>query len=216
MDSSAARENMIKNQILPNRVTDPLVIEAMGAVPRDIFVPRALRGVAYVDEDLAIGDGRHLIEPLVMARMLQAARLGPADVVLDVGCGTGYSAAVLARMASTVVALESDTSLSERAAETLGDLGLDNAVVITGPLREGSPAQAPFDAIFIGGAVPEVPKTLRSQLADGGRLVAVLTERGAGRVIVVERHGDAFGQRTVFDANAPSLPGFELEDTFVF
>lgn len=216
MEPSIARENMIKNQILPSRVTDPLVVAAMGAVPREPFVPKALRGVAYVDEDLDIGGGRVLAEPLVLARMLQAAAIRRSDVVLDLGTGTGYSAAVLAHMANTVVAVESDPELVDAAARTLGALGLDNAVVTTGVLAEGCPDQAPFDVIVVNGAIPAVPDSLRQQLADGGRLVAVVTSQGVGRVVVIERSGSAFGQRVICDANVRPLPGFAVPTPFVF
>lgn len=144
MDYAAARHNMVENQIRTNRVTDPRIVATMDALPRELFVPKQLRGIAYVDEDLDLGNGRYLMEPLVLARLLQAAELRPEDVVLDVGCGTGYSTAVLARVASTVVALESDSDLAEAAASLLAELGMDNAVVVTGPLADGYPAQSPM------------------------------------------------------------------------
>jgi len=217
MDFDKARFNMVENQVRANRVTDPAVLEAMETVPRELFVPKALRGYAYVDSSLALDDTRHLLEPLVMARMIQAAMVRPSDVVLDVGCASGYSAAILAHMASTVVALEVDDDLATRATRTLTDLGLDNAVVVAGPLNEGYPRQAPYDVIMIEGAIPEIPDGVRSQLADGGRLIAVV---GGGawnsKLTVVERHGDSFGHRVVFDAAAPRLPGFEKAEAFVF
>ncbi|WP_413203600.1 protein-L-isoaspartate O-methyltransferase family protein [Rhodospirillum sp. A1_3_36] len=216
MDYSVARINMIHNQIRTNRVTDPLVIEAMGEVPREVFVPKAFKGVAYVDEDLAIGGGRFLVEPMTMGRLLQAASIQPSDVVLDIGCATGYSAAVLARMVNTVVALESNEEMVEKASANLADLGLDNAVVVSGPLAEGYAKQAPYDVIVVNGAIPSIPDGLRDQLADGGRLVAVVMEKGSGRVVVVERRGDTFGRRVELDANSPLLNGFESVPAFVF
>ncbi len=216
MDYSIARKNMVENQIRTNRVTDPLVVQAMADVPREVFVPKAFKGVAYVDEDLALGGGRFLLEPLNMARLLQVAEIQETDVVLDVGCGTGYSAAVLAKMASTVVALESDEAMAEKATANLSELGLENAVVVSGPLREGYAKQAPYDVIFVNGAIPRVPEGLRAQLADGGRLVAVVMEQGSGRVSVTSRHGDAFGHTIAFDGNSPILKGFEPESSFVF
>ncbi|ABC22599.1 protein-L-isoaspartate O-methyltransferase family protein [Rhodospirillum rubrum] len=216
MDYGVARTNMIENQIRTNRVTDPLVIEAMAAVPREIFVPKAFRGVAYVDEDLAIGGGRFLLEPLNTARLLQVAAIKTSDVVLDIGCASGYSSAVLARMASTVVALECDGELAAKAMANLAELGLDNAVVVSGPLRDGYAKQAPYDVIVINGAIPAVPAALKHQLADGGRLVAVVHEKGSGRVSVTERHGDVFGHRIAFDGNSPLLKDFEETPAFVF
>lgn len=218
MEFEKARFNMVENQIRANRVTDPVVLGAMSTLPRELFVPKALRGIAYVDEDLPLDDGRHLMEPLVLARMIQAAAIGDTDVVLDVGCATGYSSAVLAGIASTVVGLEENEDLATRATRTLTDLGIDNAVVVTGPLVEGYARQAPYDVILIGGAVPAIPNGLRDQLGDGGRLVAVVGDGGwNSKLTVVERHGDAFGQRVLFDAATPTLPGFQQgEETFVF
>ncbi|WP_184042729.1 protein-L-isoaspartate O-methyltransferase family protein [Roseospira visakhapatnamensis] len=217
MEFEKARFNMVENQIRANRVTDPVVLEAMGKLPRELFVPKTLRGIAYVDEDLPLDDGRYLMEPMVLARMIQAAAVRETDVVLDVGCATGYSSAVLAGMASTVVGLEQDEDLATRATRTLTDLGIDNAVVVTGPLPDGYARQAPYDVILIGGAVPAVPDHLRRQLADGGRLVAVVGDGGwDSKVTVVERHGDAYGQRVLYDAATPVLPGFEKDEVFVF
>jgi protein-L-isoaspartate(D-aspartate) O-methyltransferase len=217
MDFEKARFNMVENQIRANRVTDPAVLDALERVPRELFVPKALRGIAYVDEDLALDDGRFLMEPLVLARLIQAAAVQASDVVLDIGCATGYSSAVLAHIASTVVALESDDDLSTRATRTLTDLSLDNAVVVTGPLTEGYPRQAPYDVITLNGAIPRVPDGLRAQLADGGRLVAVIGDgRWNSKLTVIERHGDAFGHRIVTDAATPALPGFAQAPAFVF
>jgi protein-L-isoaspartate(D-aspartate) O-methyltransferase len=217
MDFEKARFNMVESQVRANRVTDSAVLRAMEAVPRELFVPKALRAFAYVDSSLSLDDERHLVEPLVLARMVQAAAIRDNDVVLDVGCATGYSAAVLAHMASTVVALESDADLSTRATRTLTELGLDNAVVVTGTLANGYPRQAPYDVILLEGAVPEVPDGLRGQLSDGGRLVAIIGDgTWNSKLTVIERHGESFGQRVVFDATAPRLSGFERAEAFVF
>lgn len=217
MTFDKARFNMVENQIRANRVTDPAVLAAMETVPRELFLPKAQRAIAYVDEDLPLDDGRHLIEPLVLARLVQAAAIQPTDVALDIGCATGYSTAILAHIASTVVALECHEDMATRATRTLTDLGLDNAVVVNGPLSEGCPKQAPYDVILLGGAVPEVPAGLTAQLADGGRLVAVVGDGGwSSRITVVERHGDAFGHRPLFDAATPPLPGFARPPAFVF
>jgi protein-L-isoaspartate(D-aspartate) O-methyltransferase len=214
-DFAAARRQMVDAQLLPNRVTDARLVEAMGAVPRELFVPKALRGVAYVDEDLNVG-GRHIMEPMVFARLLQEARVRRTDAVLDVGCATGYSAAVLARLAGVVVALEEDATLAARATETLAQVGADNAAVVVGPLREGYPAQAPYDVIVLEGAAEQIPAALLDQLGEGGRLVAVLDEGGAGKAVLYSRIGGVLGRREVFDAGCPLLPGFGREPGFVF
>lgn len=218
MDYAAARHNMVENQIRTNRVTDPRIVATMDALPRELFVPKQLRGIAYVDEDLDLGNGRYLMEPLVLARLLQAAELRPEDVVLDVGCGTGYSTAVLARVASTVVALESDSDLAEAAASLLAELGMDNAVVVTGPLADGYPAQSPYDVIVLGGAVAEIPTALCDQLAEGGRLVAVVTGPGTavGKATLVTRVAGTLSRRIIFDAGSPYLPGFAPVPGFTF
>ena len=215
MDYDAARYRMIQNQIRTNRVTDPSIIAAMSVLPRERFLPEALRGIAYVDEDIPLGGGRYLIEPLTTALLLQAAEIDSDDVVLEVGAGCGYGTAIIARLASVVVALESDPGLAAHAAAALADLG--TATVVTGPLREGWPAQAPYDAIVIGGAVASVPDTLTGQLADGGRLVAVVSSgRGMGCGTLFLRCGDTVSRRPLFDAATPLLTEFAPELTFRF
>lgn len=153
-DYATARQNMVDSQIKPNRVTDIAVMDAMREVPRELFVPTIARGVAYVDEDIRIADGRYLMEPMVLARLLDAAAIRRDDVVLDIGCGTGYSTAVLARLANTVVAVESDRDLARGAGELLLRLGVDNAVIVDGPLTDGYPAQAPYQVIVLEGPWP--------------------------------------------------------------
>lgn len=222
MDYAAARLNMVESQLRTNRVSSAPLIEAFETVPRERFLPEALRGIAYIDEDIPLGQGahgkrRHLMEPMVLARLLQAAAVQPGDVALEIGTGSGYAAAILARLAATVVALESDPELAKQANALLNDLGADNAVVVTGPLGEGYPKQAPYNVILISGAVSAVPKAISDQLADGGRLVAVVKEgAGLGRAVLVQRSGDHVAQRVLFDAATPFLPEFEAEPGFVF
>ncbi len=217
MDYALARRNMVEGQLRPNRVTDPAVIEAIGAAPRERFVPAAMAGIAYVDEDLQIADGRFLMEPRVFGRLVQAAEAGPDDVVLVVGGGTGYAAMVMAQLASTVVALESDDSLIESANALLAELSVDNAAVVEGPLPDGYPRQAPYDVIFFNGAVSAVPDALTAQLAEGGRLVAVVAEAGeAGRARLIQRIGGVLGSRDLFDASVPFLPELQPKTRFVF
>ncbi|MEQ9042496.1 MAG: protein-L-isoaspartate O-methyltransferase [Alphaproteobacteria bacterium] len=214
---AVARRNMVDCQLRPNEVTDAKLVAAMLDVPRERFVPVSLQGVAYIDEDLALGNGRYLMEPMVFARLMQLAEIGPEDVVLDIGCGTGYSAAVIGRLAGTVVALESDAALAATATELLGELACDNVAVIEGDLTAGCRGQGPFDVIFIEGAVAEVPKAITDQLKEGGRLVTVMAKTPqVGRGVVMVRCGDAVGCRTVFDAATPYLPGFAVKEEFVF
>jgi protein-L-isoaspartate(D-aspartate) O-methyltransferase len=217
MDYAAARYMMVENQIRTNRVNDPLVVAAMNELPREAFVPETLQGVAYLDEDLPLGHGRYLMEPLTTALLLQAAEIGPEDVVLDVGCGTGYASAAMARMASAVVALESDPELAAHANGALANLGLDTVAVVEGPLQAGYSRQAPYDVIFIGGGVEEISPAITDQLADGGRMVAVVYDkRSVGKGTLFVRVGDVVSRREIFDAATPMLPGFERESTFEF
>lgn len=216
MDYAAARHNMVENQIRPNRVTDPVVLEAMSEIPREAFVPAEFDAISYVDEALALGQGRYLMEPLVLARLLQAAEVRPSDVVLEIGCGSGYGAAVLARLANTVVAVESDPALAASATETLAGLGIDIVAVVEGPLVDGYPKQAPYDVIVLGGSVSDIPPVISDQLAEGGRLVAVIDGGGVGRGVLMSRTGGALSRRDIFDAGTPALPGFAPASAFVF
>lgn len=215
-DFAAARKQMVDSQILPNKVTDARLIEAMGSIAKERFVPDALRGVAYVDEDLPVAPGRWIMEPMVFARLAQEAGIRKTDVVLDVGAASGYSAAVLARLASTVVAIEEDEALAHEATQNLVGAGVENAAVIAAPLAGGLPAQAPYDVIILEGAVEEVPRALLDQLAEGGRLVAVIAGRGIGKATLYTKTGGVVGHRQLFDAGVPVLAGFAREAGFVF
>lgn len=215
-DFDAARRHMVDSQLKPNQVLEGRVCQAMAEVPREAFVPEPLADVAYVDEDLPIAPGRFLMEPMVFARLLQAAAIEPDDVVLDLGCGTGYSTAVLARLAATVVAVEPDPELRERAIQAMARIGADNTAIVDGDLGAGTPGQGPYDAIILNGAAEEIPDGLRDQLADGGRLVAVQVQDRVGKAMLIERHGDIFGARELFDAATPLLPGFTSQQGFVF
>ena len=212
-----ARRNMVDNQLRPNKVTDSRVIDAMLYIPREKFAPEDMRGVAYVDEDIPVGQDRVLMEPMVLARLLQAAEIGAEDVVLDIGGGTGYTAAICARLAATVVTIESDGRLYRDATRVLAELGFDNAVTIRAPLKEGYPQQAPYDVIVFSGAVEEIPEHILSQLAIGGRLVAVVARPGSAPAARLARNcAGTIAFVTLFDASVPCLPGFEREPGFVF
>ncbi|MGE0714770.1 MAG: protein-L-isoaspartate O-methyltransferase [Alphaproteobacteria bacterium] len=216
MEYAAARMNMVESQIRPNKVTDPAVIAAFLAVPRERFVPAALKSVAYVDEDVPLGGGRYLVEPMVLGRMLQFAAPRPTDLALEIGSATGYGTAVLAKMAATVVGIEPDAQLVRVANENLTALGVDNAAVLQGEFLAGCPAQAPFDVILFTGAVAAVPPAVEAQLAEGGRLVAVEIVDGVGRAVLLRRQGGMVSRRVIFDAATPLLPGTGRKPAFVF
>ena len=216
-DHAAARRNMVSGQIRTNRVTDERLIDAMEEIPRERFVPHAKRGVAYVDEDVEIASGRYLMEPMVLARMVQEAGIAADDMVLDVGCGTGYATAVMSRLAGTVIALDVDGSLAAEAERALNAVGADNAIVVTGPLAEGYARQAPYDVILLGGAVDHLPQALADQLAEGGRIVGVLREAGGvGQATLWARHRGALSSRSLFEASLPPLPGIARPVQFEF
>jgi protein-L-isoaspartate(D-aspartate) O-methyltransferase len=216
-DFAAARLNMVESQLRTNKVTDLRLLGAFETVPRELFVPERLRGIAYIDEDVALGSGRFVMEPRVLARLLQAAQPGPEDVALDLGCGSGYATAILSRLVATVVALEDDTALAAAANRTLGELEIDNAVVVEGRLTKGYPKQAPYNVILLGGAVAEVPAAIADQLAEGGRLVTVVSAGpGLGRATLMRRDGGVISSRVLYDAALPVLPGFEAASGFVF
>ena len=221
-DFQAARLNMVESQVRCNAVTDRRVIKAVSDIPRERFVPQSSQGYAYMDEDLKIADGgrdgvsRYLMEPRAFGKLVQLAEVDSTDLVLDIGCGTGYSAAVLAKLGSAVVALECDEDLAKRASTTLNDLGIDNAAVVTGPLEEGYADQAPYDVIFFNGSIEDVPSALFEQLKDNGRLVAVVGNETAGSAMVYTRAGDDVSGRNAFDALVQPLPGFRRAKAFVF
>ena len=217
IDHAAARQNMVTGQIMPNRVTDERLIDAMAEIPRERFVPRARRGVAYVDEDVEIAPGRYLMEPMVLARLVQEADIRADDMVLDVGCGTGYAAAVMARLAATVIALDVNESLVADAERALSEVGADNAIVMTGPLAEGYASQGPYDVILMSGAVDHLPQALADQLAEGGRIVGVLHAPGSvGQATLWARHRGALSSRRLFEAALPPLPGIARPARFEF
>jgi len=218
-DYAAARTLMVETQIRTEGVTDYRIIRTMAEVPRERFVPSRARPFAYTDIDIAVKDDghtRHMIRPATLARLIQAATIAPGDFVLVVGCGTGYTAAVIANLATSVIALESDEHLAQSAGATLTDLGIGNVAVVTGPLEAGYPAEAPYDVIFVDGAVEFVPEALLAQLKEGGRLVAVVGYNRAASAMVYTRTDDDIGSRPAFDAFVPALPGFSHPRAFVF
>lgn len=221
--SAIARENMMLGQLLPSQVISSPVLDAMASVPREQFVPESLAGVAYVDEDIKVFEGRYLLAPVALAKLVLLADVQPNDRVLDVGCASGYSSAVLSKLAHHVTALEEERELSDRARQNMSRLHLGNVEVMTGPHTGGYIAHAPYDVIFIGGAVSRVPPVLLRQLAEGGRLVVVQnvscrtgSDAGLGRATLMKKMDGKIFTRQAFDLSVPLLSGFEAKETFVF
>ena len=216
-DFNAARQNMVASQIRTNKVKNLKLLSALAETPREGFLASRLQEIAYVDEDLAIGGGRYLMEPMVLARMIQALDLDDGDVALDIGCASGYSSAVLARLTTAVVAVECDASLAREATTNFAAIGVDNVVVVEAELSNGHTEQAPYQAIFLNGAVPKLPEKLIGQLAEGGRLCAVIDSgTGPGQAIRAVLQDATVATRVLFDANVRPLPGFDRETGFVF
>ena len=208
------RTIMVDTQVRPSDVTKFPIIEAMLSVPREAFVPDALREAAYAEENLDIGQGRVLLEPRTFAKMLEAADIQPDDLVLDVACGIGYSAAVAARLAEAVIALEDSAELCAEAEVALGLASADNVAVVEGRLADGAAKHGPYDVILIEGGVEVVPDTFADQLKPGGRIVAIFNERHLGTVKVGYRTEDAIDWRFAFNATGPVLAGFHRAAEF--
>ena len=215
-DYATQRFNMVEAQVRTNDVTDPRIHAAMAAVAREQFVPAARRAMAYADVPVEVAQGRFLLDPRTFSKMLQLAELRHGDSVLDVACGTGYSAVVLGRIVKSVTALEQDADLVRIASDMVPASGATNVTVVQGGLTEGVKARAPFDAIFIEGAVEAVPEQLLAQLAEGGRLVAILNSGAQGRAHLFVREKGRVGSRADFDAAVPVLGGFRKVVGFVF
>jgi len=215
-DYARQRTKMVDGQLRTTDVTDIRILDIMGTLPREAFLPPARQPLAYIDEDVRIADGRYLMEPSPFAKLLQLAEVGPSDRVLDVGSGTGYSAAVLAGLAAAVVALESDGDLAAAATVALAGQGIGNVEVVNGPLEAGHAAKGPYDLIFVEGSVEQIPAALFAQLAEGGRLLAVVGVGNAGRATIYEKSGGAVSGRPAFNAAVKPLPGFAREPVFEF
>ncbi len=219
IDFEKARTTMVDCQIRPNDVTSHTIIEAFLMVPREEFVSTVQKPLAYIDEDLPVssdGTKRYLMEAMAMSKLLQLADIKKTNIVLDIGCATGYSTAVISRLCNSVVALECDTELADLATKSLTDLGYNNTVVVGGALEEGFAKEGPYDVIFIGGAVQQMPKALCEQLKEGGRLVVVEGTGNGGQAKLYTRENGIIGTRTAFNCAVMSLPGFEKEEEFVF
>ncbi|SEI03841.1 protein-L-isoaspartate O-methyltransferase family protein [Paracoccus alkenifer] len=213
-DFQDRRTMMVDTQVRPNDVTKYNVIAAMLAVPREDFVPESRRDVAYVGENIELGHGRVLLEPRTLAKMIDTLDVQPGDLVLDIGTGLGYSAAVLGQLAQAVVALEEDADLAAAATRNLAAWGADNVAVVQGALAQGHAAQAPYDAILVGGGAQVFPDTIAGQLAEGGRIIALFREGALGVARLGIKLDGAITWRYAFNAIAPVLPGFAQRPEF--
>ena len=198
----------------PSDVTKFPIIDALLHVPREDFVPDAKREAAYIGENIEIGGGRVMLEPRTLAKMLEAADIQPDDVVLDLGCGLGYSTAILARLADFVVAVEDDAGLADEAQALLSAQGVDNAAVFEGPLAEGAAKNGPYDVVLLQGAVEQIPAALLEQVKEGGRIVAIFAEGALGVVRIGRKIDGVLNWRMSFNAGAPVLAGFTSQATF--
>lgn len=213
-DFAERRRIMVDTQVRPSDVTKYPIIDAMLTVPRELFVPADKREVAYVGEHVDLGGGRVMLDPRTLAKMLEVANIQRGDMVLDIGSGLGYSAALAARMADAVIALEESPERVADAEAALGEAGVDNVAVVDGNLSDGAAKSAPYDVILIEGAVQHVPTAVTDQLKDGGRIVAIFMEGALGSVQVGHLNGGTVIWRFAFNATAPLLPGFEAEAAF--
>jgi len=217
MDFALARQNMVEGQIRTNRVTDQYLVDAIEMLPREAFVSENLKKLAYIDEDLTVAPGRILMEPMIMARLLQAAYIEDTDLCLVIAAATGYEAAVIAKLASAVIAIESNVKLVTDATKNLANQGSDTVSVMTGELADGQAGQGPYDIIFINGGVAVLPTTLIDQLAEGGRIVYVQNNpRGIGKAMLMTKNNGIVSESELFDAAIPALPEFSTKPEFVF
>ena len=213
-DFATRRRMMVDTQVRPNDVTKFPIIEAMLAVPREAFLPSGQREAAYVGENVEIAPGRVLLEPRTIAKLLDGLDIQPDELVLDLGCGLGYTAAVIAQLAEAVVAVEEDAALAEEAQARLSSQGVDNAAVIAGRLAEGSAKHGPYDVILVEGAAETVPQAIVDQLKEGGRIGCLFMDGVLGVARIGTRAGPGVTWRPVFNAAAPVLPGFAAERGF--
>lgn len=218
-DFTLARRNMIDGQLRPNRVNNAQLLAVIADLPRERFLPAGLRSVAYADDDVPLGNGRCLMEPMVLARLIQTLQPQPEDKALVVASGAGYGAALLARLVKSVVAVEADAGLAGSAEQTIKGLGITNVRHVSGKMEDGHAGEAPYDVILIEGAVQHVPPAIVAQLAEGGRLGTVIAGGSAGVLGVAQltvKEGGVASGRPIFDAGTPALPGFATPPRFTF
>lgn len=213
-DFQTRRVMMVDTQVRPSDVTKFPIIDAMLSIPREVYVPRDKREAAYMGENVVIREGRVVLEPRTLAKLLDALDIHPGELVLDIGCGLGYSSAVIARLADAVVAVEDDAAMAAEAEQTLANESVDNAAVIVGPLSEGAAKHGPYDVITIQGGVEQIPASLLAQLKDGGRIGAVFMEGALGVARVGYKSDGKMSWRFAFNAAAPVLSGFAATRAF--
>lgn len=213
-DFTSRRTMMVDTQVRPSDVTKFPIIDAMLATPREAYVPDNKREAAYIGENLALDEGRVMLEPRTLAKMLEALDVQPAHVALDVACGLGYSTAILSRLCEFVVGLEDDEARAQEAQSILSQNGIDNAAVMTRALAEGAAKSGPYDIIIIQGGVELVPEALFDQLREGGRMACIFLEGKLGVVRVGHKIDGAMNWRFAFNASAPVLTGFEKRAVF--
>ncbi|NIZ61359.1 protein-L-isoaspartate O-methyltransferase [Sedimentitalea sp. CY04] len=213
-DFAERRRMMVDTQVRPSDVTKYPIIDAMLNVPRENFVAGAQREAAYADQNIDLGQGRTLLEPRTLGKMLDALDVQGDELVLDVACGMGYSSAVVARLAQMVIAVEGDEELAAEAQTQLSEIGADNAIVHVAPLEEGAAEHGPYDVILVQGGVEDLPQSLLDQLKDGGRIAAIFMTGALGQVKVGYKNGDKISWRFAFNAGAPVLPGFAAAKEF--
>ncbi|WP_170418001.1 protein-L-isoaspartate O-methyltransferase family protein [Ruegeria atlantica] len=213
-DFAARRRTMVDTQIRPSDVTKFPIIDAMLTVKRENFVPDAQREAAYVEGLIELGDGRCMLEPRTLAKMLDILNISNDELVLDIAPALGYSTAVAARMAQLVVAVEEDENLASESQSILMEADADNAIVHVGPLEQGAPEHGPYDVIVIQGGVEQVPDALIAQLKDHGRIACLFVEGALGTVRIGHKSGDRVTWRDAFNANAPILQAFSTNRVF--
>lgn len=215
-DTAAVRRMMVDGQVRTADVTNLDLVNAMLDVPRELFVPKDVADRAYLDSDIPVGEGRMLLKPMVLAKLIQAGQIESTDRVLDVACGTGYSSAILARLAGSVVALEQDGDLAAAAKRALAAAGAQGVTVVTGPLTAGWPAGGPYDFILLNGATEVTPESYAAQLKPEGRLACIFKRGPAGKAMLYRLSEGHLAGRPIFEAAAPLLPGFAAPPAFVF
>ena len=215
MNFALARRNMVDCQMLPNKITDTRIIDIMGMLPREDFLPEGKKNFGYADKAISIGADRFILEPLVTARMLQSLKLRSSDVALSIGCGAGYAVAVLAKMVNTVVALEINQNFIKESVKNFLNNDIDNIIVVEGELREGYSKQAPYDVIFFDGGVSEIPVNIKSQLAEEGRAIAVVVQNhNIGTLSLFKKFHGTVSKIDLQEITVPLLPGFGAATKF--
>jgi len=216
VNMAKARALMVEAQVRTNDVTDSRILDAMSRLPRERFVPEDKRHLAYSDAYVPLGGDRYLLDPRCFAKLAQLAEIGSDDRVLDIACGLGYSTAVFASMARETIGVEEDAALAEEATRAMREYGMGRAKIVHGPLADGHAAGAPYDVVFINGAVQDIPPSITRQLRDGGRLIAIFRDGPVGKAYFCVQKGGALSHRVAFDATVPGLQRFDRSRSFVF